>query len=114
MWPRTLKHLEDIRDAAAFILDTVGSLTLNTYKHDRLTRQAVERNLEIVGEAMNRLAKEGRESAERLGDYPRIIAFRSVLAHGYDLVDDDVVWRVLRESLPELRLRVEALLGRGP
>jgi len=110
MQPRTPKHLEDIRDAATFILDSVGNRTLDDYRRDRLLRQAVERNLEIIGEAINRIAKEDRDVADRLGDYQRVIAFRNVLAHGYDLIDDEQVWKVIQESLPALKHRVETLL----
>lgn len=83
---RTLKTLEDIRDAAAFILESAGSGSGEDYFRNRLLRQAVERNFEIIGEAMGRLAHEDPETAKRIGDYERIIAFRNVLIHGYDLV----------------------------
>ena len=51
------KLLEDIRDSATFILEAVASLTLETYARDRIRRQAVERNFEIIGEALNRLSR---------------------------------------------------------
>jgi uncharacterized protein with HEPN domain len=56
MQPKTPKHLEDIHDAAAFILEVTAGKTLEAYRADRLLRQAVERNFEIIGEAVNRLA----------------------------------------------------------
>lgn len=57
MQPKAPKLLEDIRDSAAFILETAGSQTLETYARDRIRRQAVERNFEIIGEALNRLSR---------------------------------------------------------
>ena len=51
MSPKTPKLLEDIRDAAAFIRETVRGRGLDDYQRDRLLRQAIERNFEIIGEA---------------------------------------------------------------
>lgn len=47
----------------------------------------MERNFEIIGEAMRRLANEDPETAAEISDHRRIIAFRNILIHGYDLVD---------------------------
>ena len=57
MQPKTPKLLEDIRDAAAFIGEAVRGRTLQQYRSERLLRQAIERNFEIIGEAINRLAQ---------------------------------------------------------
>ena len=51
--------------------------------------------------------------AESIEHYKRIIAFRNILVHGYDVIDDRVVWDVVRQDLPELHARVVALLGEG-
>ena len=74
-------------------------------------RQAIERNFEIIGEAVKRLAQYDPEVAASIGDYPQIIAFRNVLIHGYDLVDHSLVWSVVENQLPVLLRDVEALLG---
>lgn len=105
------KILEDIRDAAAFILEAVEGRTLQSYASDRLRRQAVERNFEIIGEALNRLSRLDTETSGRLGDSPRIISFRNLLIHGYDIVDHEVVWTIIKRDLPELLKRVEQLLA---
>ena len=60
MWPKTPKLLEDIRDATAFIRETVQGRTLDDYQRDRLLRQAIERNFEIIGEAIHRLTQHDR------------------------------------------------------
>lgn len=75
------KLLEDICDAAAFVLQATQGRTLADYQQDRLLRQAIERNFEIIGEAVSRLARLDAETAARIGDYPQIIAFRNVLIH---------------------------------
>lgn len=112
MHPRTPKLLEDIRDAAAFIVEVTHGKTRAHYSADRLLRHAVERNFEIIGEAVKRLAQKDEASAAALGAYPQIIAFRNVLIHGYDLVDHALVWNAIEQQLPPLLDRVQALLTR--
>jgi uncharacterized protein with HEPN domain len=114
MQPKTPKLLDDIRDAAAFIRQVTAGKTLDTYRADRVMRQAVERNFEILGEAVRRLARTDPETAARIGDHPQIIAFRNVLIHGYELVDAAQVWGVITRDLPSLEQQVIELLGENP
>jgi uncharacterized protein with HEPN domain len=111
MEPKTPKFLEDIRDAAAFVRQATHGKTLDDYRHDRLLRQAVERNFEIIGEAVGRLAKIDPTIAARIGQHAQIIAFRNLLIHGYDLVDDAQVWDVIRNDVPTLEAEVTSLLS---
>ena len=111
MRPETPKHLEDIRDAAAFVLEVTAGQILGEYLENRLLRQGVERNFEIIGEALNRLRRDDTETAGRIGDTPRIVAFRNILAHGYDAIDHEIVWHLIQEELPGLLAVVEGLLG---
>lgn len=67
-----------------------------------MVRSAVERQFEIIGEALNQLSKADRELAEKIPDLPRIVAFRNILIHGYATVDDALVWQVLTDRLPPL------------
>jgi uncharacterized protein with HEPN domain len=67
-----------------------------------LLRSAVERQFEIVGEALNRLSKEDPTAAERIPDLPHIVAFRNILIHGYAMVDDRIVWEVVTTQLDHL------------
>ena len=110
MQRKTPKLLRDIRDAAAFILEATRGKTLDDYRTDRLLRHAVERNFEIIGEAVKRLASVDSATASRIGDYRRIIAFRNILIHGYDLVDHAQVWGVVVNQVPILNEQVAALL----
>ncbi len=107
---RTPKTLENIRDAASFVLEVTRGKTLEDYSGDRLLKQAVERNFEIIGEAVGRLARNDPKTAQRIGEHERIVAFRNVLIHGYDLVDDELVWDTIENKLPALLVEVEALL----
>jgi len=94
------KLLEDIRQSASAIRQWTNSCTLKQYRDDAMLRAAVERNFEIIGEALNRLAHLDADTAERLGPYQQIIAFRNVLIHGYDLVDHKRVWHDIANDLP--------------
>jgi uncharacterized protein with HEPN domain len=114
MHARSPKLLEDIRDSAAFVCEVTQGRTLAQYSADRLLRQAVERNFEIIGEAVRRLAQVDPDSAERIAQYPQIIAFRNILIHGYDLVDHALVWSTVQTQLPALLRDVQALLAQHP
>ena len=111
MHARSPKLLEDIRDSAAFVGEVTQGRTLAQYSADRLLRQAVERNFEIIGEAVRRLAQVDLDSAERIAQYPQIIVFRNILIHGYDLVDHALVWSTVQTQLPALLRDVQALLA---
>ena len=111
MHPRSPKLLEDIREAAAFIHEVAKGKSLTDYAADRLLRHAIERNFEIIGEAIRRLAQHDAETAARIDDYRQIIAFRNVLIHGYDLVDHALVWSTVEKQIPTLLRDVEGLLS---
>ena len=110
MHPRAPKLLEDIRNAADFVKTSTHGVALTQFKQDRLLRQAVERNFEIIGEAMRRLEKDDPDTAARIADYRRIIAFRNVLIHGYDVIDPAIVWSAVSDDLAPLLRDVQALL----
>lgn len=78
-----------------------------------MLRSAVERQFEIVGEALNQLARLAPDLAEQIPDLPRIVAFRNILIHGYAVVDNAIVWRAVHENLPGLLSVLERLLA-GP
>lgn len=107
------KLLEDVRQAASLIVSFVEGKRLPDYTADPLLRSAVERQFEIIGEALNRLAKTESAVANRITHASRIIAFRNILIHGYDLVDHEVVWDVIETHLPLLRQEAQDLLAEG-
>ena len=76
------------------------------YCADRILRYAVERQFEIVGEALGRAVRLDAEILTDLPDLPNIIAFRNRLIHGYDSVDDATVWDIVQEELPSLEARL--------
>lgn len=106
----SLKLLEDIRQAAVLIRQFTTDRTREDYAADALLRSGVERQFEIIGEALNRLTKSDPAVASRIGDWRQIIAFRNVLIHRYDVVEDQVVWDAARHKLPLLHDQVQSLL----
>ena len=107
---RVLKALEDVQDCAFFVVGAAKGKALSDYRRDRLLRQAIERNLEIIGEASRRIARHDAATASRISEHRRIVAFRNRLIHGYDLLDDEWVWETVKGEVPVLLSEVEALL----
>jgi uncharacterized protein with HEPN domain len=107
---RVLKALEDVQDCASFIVAASEGKDLAYYRRDRLFRQAVERNLEIIGEAIGRISRYDAETASCISEHRRIVAFRNRLIHGYDLLDDALVWETVKTEVPVLLSEVERLL----
>ena len=104
-------YLWDGREAAKAIGTPSSGRTLQDYEADNLLRSAVERQFEIIGEALNQLAKVAPDLAAEIADLPRIVAFRNVLIHGYAVIDDAIVWQVIQENLPTLIATLERLLA---
>ena len=107
---RTRKLLFDVQDSARSIRDWCRNRTFAEYEADRQFRRAVEREFEIIGEALNQLSHEDPPAAERIPLLPRIVGFRNRIIHGYDAIDDATVWGVIEGHLPMLLTEVEALL----
>ena len=105
------KYLWDVREAAKRIQRFTSARSFDDYLQDEMLRSAVERQFEIIGEALSQLSKRDRESAERIPELARIVAFRNILIHGYATVDDQLVWGILESQLPALLRTVEANLG---
>ncbi len=76
-----------------------------------MLRSAVERQFEIVGEALNKLRRVDPTTAERVPDLPRIVAFRNVLVHGYATIDNELVWEAATTRVRTLASLVDSLLG---
>lgn len=73
-------------------------------------RSAIERNFEIIGEALNRIRQNDPTLAERIPDNRAIIGFRNLLIHGYDSIDHSRVWAVIQKDAPQLQGLVAQLL----
>jgi len=104
------KYLYDIRQAADLLAAFISGKAFTDYEADAMLRAAVERQFEIIGEALAQLAKLDEGLASRISEYRRIIAFRNILIHGYADVDDRLVWDIIETRLPALHRQVTALL----
>ena len=103
-------YLWDIRQASDAILRFIAGFDRVTYAETELVTSAVERKFEIIGEALNQLAKHDPALARRIPDIRDIIAFRNILIHGYAVIEHDQVWRIAETSLPTLSVAVTKLL----
>ena len=107
------KYLYDMRRAADLLTEFTSNKSFVDYEQDAMLRAAVERQFEIIGEAMTKLARADSAVVARIGGYRRIISFRNVLIHGYADVDDRLVWDVVDTSLPTLVQEIATLLDDG-
>ena len=78
------------------------------YKEDLKTKKAIERNLEIIGEATSRILKV--DSNFELKDAKNIIGTRNRIIHSYDNISDEVIWTIISRELPKLKIEVEEIL----
>lgn len=88
---------------------TVGKKEFSTYQSDLRTRRAVERNVEIIGEAISRISK--HDETIIISNSRKIVDTRNRIIHGYDSVSDEVIWGIVIRHLPVLRIEIQNLLG---
>jgi uncharacterized protein with HEPN domain len=105
------KILEDIRLAAANILEFTSGVTFDDYEDNEMLQSAVERQFEIIGEAVKRLSVSDPDTVLKIENYERIISFRNILIHGYDIVENTVVWDIIQQDLPKLHNKIKMLLS---
>jgi uncharacterized protein with HEPN domain len=111
--PDALKYLADIHRAGTLLQQFTRGKALEDYVRDPLLQSAVERQFEIIGEAMGQMLRAFPELEGRFPEARRIISFRNLLIHGYSSISHPVVWGVLENSLPQLLSTVESLLAGG-
>jgi uncharacterized protein with HEPN domain len=109
----TKKYLFDIAEACDLIAQFTRGKTLIDYQNDPLLRSGVERQLEIIGEALNQAIQHNPDVAGMISNSSRIVSFRNRLIHGYATVSDEVVWGVMETSLPVLTREVKGLLEKN-
>lgn len=101
------KLLYDLLQAIAEIEIFVVDLDYEAFLQDVKSQRAVEREFEIIGEALNRIKRVDEELLESISEHHKIIGFRNILAHGYDLVDQMLLWKAIKNHLPILKQEVE-------
>lgn len=106
-------YLWDMLTAAKAVVDFVRGRTLDEYVADLLLRSAVERQVEIIGEAARRVSNEFQAAHPEIPWRP-IQAQRHVLAHDYGEIKHDRIWRVAVEHVPALIALLEPLVPAPP
>ncbi len=104
------KHLFDIRQAIEDIESFLNDKKYHDFTSGTLIQSAVERKLEIIGEALNRIKKKIARILDNITDAHRIIAFRNVLIHGYDNLDSKIIWDVCHYNLSKLKEEINNLM----
>ncbi len=80
------------------------------YESNEMVQDAVERRLGIIGEALNRTALLEPNLTERIPELRQIVGLRNRVMHGYDAVDDEIVWDIVKNKLPSLDAQVAMIL----
>lgn len=111
MQPDRRKYLYDTQQACQRVRRFTQDRTLDDYLKDELLRSAVERQFEIIGEALSQLHKVDPAMTSKIHEFRRIVAFRNILIHGYASIHNETVWGVVQNDLPVLAHQVDDLLG---
>lgn len=103
------KYLFDIKLSIESIENFLGeNRNFNEYLKNKMLRRAVEREFEIIGEAMNRLNRIDR--TVKITSKSQIISMRNRVIHGYDKIDDEIIWGTIVKHLPSLKSEINNLL----
>jgi len=103
------KHLFDIKTSIDSINNFLGEKRdFFEYQENKLLRRGIEREIEIIGEAMSRILK--LDQSIKIKNARQIVDARNWVIHGYDKVDDIVIWGIVSNHLPKLRKEIEELL----
>ncbi len=109
---RILKWLYDIK----FSIDEIDSFFENIkfdfieYQKNTMLKRAIERDLEIIGEAVNRILKRDISFETKISEAKSIIGLRNYVIHSYDNISDENIWSILIKHLPKLKIEVDKLI----
>jgi uncharacterized protein with HEPN domain len=104
------KFLYDILTSINSIEEFIGNKRdFKVYQSNKLLRRGVERELEIIGEAAGRILKLDPDIP--IDNIRKIVDLRNLVIHGYDKVDDEIIWSIISRHLPEIKRQVEELLA---
>lgn len=104
------KYLFDIKVSIESIFEYLGDKRdFFEYQKNKLLRRGIEREIEIIGEAMNKLKKTSPEL--QIDNSRQIIDTRNWVIHGYDKVDDVIIWGIISNHLPKLKIEIDSLLN---
>ena len=102
------KLLFDVKSSIeAIYFHVKGNKNFFEYKENLTVKRAVERELEIIGEAINRILKINPDF--ELNNAKHIISLRNYIIHAYDTVDDETIWAIINRHIPELEKEINKL-----
>ena len=104
------KLYEDILQSINETLTFCQGKTFADFQEDRGLQLIVERELEIMGEALARLRRDHRDLAEQVHGIHKIVGLRNVLAHGYDMLEHEILWDIIENKIQPLRDDIQRLL----
>ncbi len=109
---RILKWLYDIKISIKEIDDFFKDEKKDffEYKNNLMLKRAIERNLEIIGEAINRIITRDEKFTERISNAKGIIGWRNQVIHAYDNISDENIWSILTNHLPKLSIEIDAII----
>ncbi|MEZ5173326.1 MAG: HepT-like ribonuclease domain-containing protein [Bacteroidia bacterium] len=113
MSEKILKYLYDVKQA----IDEIDSYFLNNdkafgeYSKNIILKRAIERNLEIIGEAINRIL--AIDNTFPINNAKRIVGLRNQIIHAYDNISDENIWGIIINHLPRLKLEIEDLIEKS-
>ena len=99
----------DLLDALDAILEFSKDMEFEAYLKDRKTRDAIYRNVEVMGEAVYRLPEYFLNNHPEI-PWQKILSVRNPIAHGYDKINDKIIWNIITNLLPDLKTKLEKLL----
>jgi uncharacterized protein with HEPN domain len=103
------KFLYDIFESLNSIENYLGEKRdFNIYLNDKMLRRAIEREFEIIGEALNRIDK--LNPSIKISSKKQIISVRNRVIHGYDKIDNEIIWGIIVRHLPILKIEIQNLL----
>lgn len=107
---KSSKYLFDIMESIVSIENYLGeNRDFVEYSKNKQLRRAVERELEIIGEALNNLKK--LDDTVEITFYRQIIGLRNQIIHSYDNIDNETIWGILMKHLPILKIEIENLIN---
>ena len=110
---RDAAYIWDMLDSAKTLRDFVTGVSFYNYSQDKKLQLAVERTLEIIGEAARRVSETYRQAHPEI-PWQSIIAQRNVLAHEYGEIKHEMIWKVATIRIPELISLLEILIPAPP
>jgi uncharacterized protein with HEPN domain len=109
MQPKLLKYILDIESIISEIEIIKSKLDNNylNFKHDFISRRAVERDLEIIGEAVKKIVEINSEI--KISSSNKIIELRNIISHAYDSVEPELIWGIIQKDIPILKNEIISL-----